>query len=248
MSKPTNFYYVCNNFAQKTMTHQKLRQFILDENWEQTYTLFQAMSNTEFRRAEEYVRIAILPQLGNESLWTTLLHLVQYRRQAFLSGVLAVRHLVADSTLRFEVPSAQAFFDYLQQQHPESIPKTVNMILPLLDTEPQIESLFHVAHIEKDRSRIALLLKVESPQAYHLLFNTLCHLSDNRKLALDCSRYILKRGNDMASNMVSILQAYFGLHEIRGPFSLHIEPYELSRLERGEQIFYHLLNGKRPQL
>ena len=230
------------------MTHQKLHQFILDGNWEQAYTLFQAMNNTEFRRAEEYVRTAILPLLDNDPLWTTLLHLVQYRRQAFLSGVLSLQHLVADATLRFDVPSAKAFFDYLQQQHPESIQKTVNMILPLLQTEQQIEALFRVANIEKDKQRIAALLKVESPQAYHLLFSLLRHQADNRKLALDCSRYILKRDNDMAYNMVSILQAYFGLHELRKQFSLHIEPYELSLLDRGEQIFYHLLNGKRPQL
>lgn len=230
------------------MTHQKLRQFILDENWEQVYALFQAMSNTEFRRAEEYVRTAILPQLDNDALWTALLHLVQYRRQAFLSGVLAVHPLAVLSSLRFDVPSAQAFFEYLQQQHPESIQKTVNMILPQLQTEQQMEALFHVTHIEKDQQRIAFLLKVESPQAYHLLFNVLCHLSDNKKLAMDCSHYILKRDNDMAYNMVSILQAYFGLHELRKQFSLHIEPYELSLLDRNEQVFYHLLNGKRPQL
>ena len=224
------------------MTHQKLSQFILEGKWEQVYSLFRAMSNTEFRRAEEYVRTVILPSLDNDTFWITLLHLVQYRRQAFLSGVLSLQHL------HLNTPSAQAFFEYLQQQHPESIQKTVKMMLPLLQTEQQMEALFHVAHIGKDQQRIAALLKVESPQAYHLLFNLLRHHADNKKLALDCSRYILKRDNDMAYNMVSILQAYFGLHELRKQFSLHIEPYELSLLDRNEQIFYHLLNGKRPQL
>jgi len=230
------------------MTHGNLHQLILDNKWEQLCSVFAAMSHTDFRRAESFIRTTVLPQLPNEAFWETLLHLVRFRRQAFLSGVLSIAHLAQDGTLDFRSPHAAALAAHLQQTHPASILKVVNMMLPLLQTEQQATALFHTFHIDDHRQRIMVLLKVESELSYYLLFNTLRHQADNRKLALDCCRYIIRRNNDMAYNMAALLQAYFGLHELRGQFSLHIEPYELSSLDRGQQTFYHILHGKRPTI
>lgn len=230
------------------MAHQKLHELIVAGKWNQLDALLGAMSNTEFRRAEHFVRTSVLPQLDNDHFWAALLHLVHFRRQAFLTGVLAVNHLVADATLQFDSPSARTFADYLLTEHPSSVQKVVNMVLPLLKDEGQVLSLFQIFRIESNEERIVPLLKVDSPLAYYFLFNALRHIPDNKPLVLDCCRYILRRADDYAYNMVAILQAYFGLHELRGQFSLRIEPYELSQLDRDPQVFYHLLNGKRPQL
>ena len=230
------------------MAHEKLHQLILHGKWEQLRSVFAAMSHTDFHRAESFIRTTVLPQLPNETLWETLLHLIRFRRQAFLSGVLSVAHLAREGTLDFRSPHAASLAAHLQQTHPASILKAVNMMLPLLQTEQQAEALFHTFHIDDYRQRIMVLLKVESPLSYYLLFDALRHQADNRKLAMDCCRYIIRRNNDMAYNMAALLQAYFGLHELRGQFSLHIESYELSLLDRDPQAFYHILHGKRPIL
>ena len=95
---------------------------------------------------------------------------------------------------------------------------------------------------------VALLIRIDTPLAYYILFRTLCHIPDNRPLALRCYRYILRRQNDRAFNMASILRTYFGLHEAGGQLSLHIEPYELSYLDRSFEQFCYVLDGKRPKV
>ena len=98
------------------------------------------------------------------------------------------------------------------------------------------------------RSRIAILLKSESPIAYYVLFNSLKHLPEHQALVRKCCVYIMKRNNDMAYNMVSILRCYFGITDLRSQLSLRIEPYELSLVDRSYQTFLDFLNGKRPKV
>ena len=230
------------------MAYQKLHQLILDGNWEQLNATFAAMTHTEFRRASMYLRTSVLPVLENNVCWEAIFHLVQYRRQAFLSCVLALQPLALSGRLDFSCQGAQAFAVYLLQEAPEAVPKVVNMVLPFLQTDGQVDVFFHTFRVEDKKQQVLALLKVESPLAYYLLFTRLRHLPDCRQFALDCCRYIMRRDNDMAYNMVAIMQAYFGLYELRGQFSLRIAPYELSLLDRDAQSFYHVLNGKRPQL
>ena len=239
------FCYVCNVFG-TAMAHEKLYQLILEGKWEMLHSAFALMSRSDFRRAEFYIRTAVLPQLPNDAFWDTLFHLVTYRRQAFLSGVLAIDHLATDHTLNFQTDGAIALARHLQATHPSSITKAASMMMPLMQTEQQAAALLHTFHIKDIQQLVGILLRTDSPLSYYMLFNELRHHADNRALVLSCCRHILRRNNDMAYNMAALLQAYFGLHELRGQFSLHIEPYELSRLERDPQTFYHILNGKRP--
>ena len=58
----------------------------------------------------------------------------------------------------------------------------------------------------------------------------------------------MKKNNDMAYNMASILKHYFGIDELKATFSLLIEPYELSYIEQNYDNFNHVLKGKRPRL
>ena len=230
------------------MPYDNLHQLIELGEWEQLNRFFSAMSNSEFRRAESYVRKSVLPALPNDAFWEALYHLVQYRRQAFLSGVLSAGEHANDGTLNLRCQGAFHLSAYLHETHPLSVPKVVGMLLPLLQDKQQVEDLFHTFRIDDQRQRVLALLRVESPHAYYLLFNALRHIPDNRPLALNCCRYIMSRKNDMSYNMAALLQAYFGLDELRGQFSLNIQPYELSLLDRGPQTFYNILNGKRPKL
>ena len=230
------------------MLYENLYQLTLRSEWEQLSRCFSSMSNTEFRRAEVYIRKSLLPTLSNDAFWNALYHLVQYRRQAFLSGVLSAEKYVKDGTLDLCCQGARLLSVYLYEIHPLSVSKIVGMLLPLLQNSQQIEDLFRTFRIDDERQRVMALLRVESPHAYYLLFNALRHIPDNRVLALNCCRYIMGRKNDMAYNMAALLQAYFGLDELRGQFSLNVQPYELSLLDRGPKTFYQILNGRRPQL
>jgi len=225
-----------------------LRQAIIEADWHKVIDTFNSMSNMEFRRAESFVRTSVLPTLDNDTLWMTLYQLISYRRQAFLSGILSIRHLVSDGSLQFDCEGARLLASHLQTTHPDSVMKVLNMCLPLLSDEKQIQSLLSTFDPGSDHNRIAALLKVSTPQSYYSLFLTLRRTHEGKPIALRCAQYIIRQGDDRAYNMASILKAYFGLDELQGQFSLHIEPYELSQLESGSEAFYHLLDGRRPKV
>lgn len=227
---------------------QYLRQAIEKGEWQKVAEKLDAMSNMEFRRAEAHVRTQVLPMLKNDELWTALLHLIRYRRQAFLSGVLAVEGRAKDGTLRFDCKGAHELAQWLKEEHPESVNKLVNMILPLMQDEEQIGELLDTFETGNELSRIAALLKVDTPLCHYVLFCTLKRMHDGKTLAAKCAQHFMKMNNDRAYNMAAIMKAYFGLDELKGRFALHIEPYELSMLDSGSEAFYHLLDGRRPRI
>lgn len=227
---------------------QYLRQAIEKGEWQKVAEKLDAMSNMEFRRAEAHVRTQVLPMLKNDELWTALLHLIRYKRQAFLSGVLAVEGRAKDGTLRFDCKGAHELAQWLKEEHPESVNKLVNMILPLMQDEEQIGELLDTFETGNELSRIAALLKVDTPLSHYVLFCTLKRMHDGKTLAAKCAQYFMKMNNDRAYNMAAIMKAYFGLDELKGRFALHIEPYELSMLDSGSEAFYHLLDGRRPRI
>lgn len=226
---------------QNTRISTALRQ----QDWPTLDTLLAHLTNTEFRKAERMLRDEVLPTLPNDDFWAAYLHLIIYKRQAFLSGIRAIGRLAQERTLRFDTPSAQQVADTLDQ--PQAL-KVIDMALPLMQNQSQITGLFRLFHIDDERRRVTLLIRIDTPLAYYMLFRALCHIPDNRTLALRCYRFILRRQNDRAYNMASILRTYFGLHEAKEQLSLHIEPYELSYLDRNYERFCYVLDGKRPKI
>lgn len=230
------------------MAYERLQQLIAEKKWEQLTVLFRGMSNMEFRRSEMHVRRVVLPSLDNDDFWQALNQLVRIRRQAFISGVLAVEAVIRRGRLNLECDGAVQLAQYLCDTHPESLPKVVNMILPMMPDVQSAEQLLQLFRINEARQRIASLLKWESPESYYLLFKTLQHCQDDVALLSSTSRYILRRNNDMAFNMVAIMKAYFSIEGLETQHSLHVEPFEISLLERGADMFFQILNGKRPKV
>lgn len=226
-------------------TADNIRRFILLQQWDDLHAFLRRLSNSEFRRVEYDVREHILPTLPNDAFWAALLHLVRYRAQAFSSGMLAIRHLADDGTLRFDTPEA---LQLAQTITPELARKLVDMAVPLMQTPQQIDELFRLFPLDDDQQRVAVLIRTTSPLTYFTLFRTLCHAHDNRTLALQCCRYIARKGDDLSLNMASILREYFGLHEWQGQCALHIEPYELNFLDQSYERFRYALEGKRPTI
>ena len=107
--------------------------------------------------------------------------------------------------------------------------------------------LFEAFHIDNDITRLSALLKVDSPASYYLIFRTL-KLVDDKAIARKCCMSIIKRNNDMAFNAVSLIKAYWALDDLPARFSLNIEQYELSHIDRDYGTFLDILNGKRPKL
>lgn len=196
---------------------------------------------------EWVMREEVLTKLENELFWETLLHIIIFKRAAFLSGVVAAKHLVEDGTLDFETEGVRLLYTHLKETDEASIVKLCNMMLPSLRTEGQVTAMWRAFGIEHELTRLAMLLRVDSDLSYYLLFKTL-KLVEDKTVAMRCCQTLLKRQDDRAFNAVSLIKAYFGLEQLPGRFSLKIEQYELSHIDRDFGTFSHVINGKRPRI
>lgn len=221
---------------------------IRSKDWNELTRLFQSASNAEFRKMETMVRERVMPQLTNEEFWVAYLHLLQYRRQAFLPCILAIVGLAKAGTLDLSCKEAQEVSRWLHANSPESVVKIVRMAVPLLTTAGQIEGFLRLFEFHDERECVAVLVKESTPYAYYALFNVLRHAADNQPLLRSACLAIMKKNDDMSFNMASLLRSYFDLNDIKSTFSLQIEPYELSYIEQSYENFEHILKGKRPKL
>lgn len=224
-----------------------IMQFINNQDWEGMKRMLSSLSNMEFRRIEQTVRQNVLPYLENDLYWEALLHLIIFKRQAFISGIFACEHLIRTDTLNVNNESVSALYKHLKENNPDSLIKMTNMMLPLLQSEQQVNDVFNAFHIDNDITRLSVLLKVESPLSYYIIFKTL-KIVDDKIVANKCSKVIMKRNNDMAFNAVSLIKSYFALDELPARFSLTIPEYELNHIDRNYNTFLNILNGKRPKL
>ena len=231
----------------QSMMRERVFLLVQAHDWEGLTEWLNSLSNMEFRRMERVMREEVLPRLENELFWETLLHIIIYKRAAFLSGVTAVGHLATDGTLDFGTEAVGQLHEHLKATAPDSLVKICNMMLPLMQTEEQAWGLLEAFHVENEVTRLSVLLKVNSPLSYYLIFKTL-KLVEDKVIAHKCCMVIIKRGDDKAFNMVSLIKTYFGLDELPARFSLTIEPYELSHIDKDFDAFLHVLNGKRPRI
>ena len=230
------------------MTHkERLEQLIGTRDWEGLTQMLGNLSNMELRRMERVMREEVLTGLENDLFWETLLHLIIFKRAAFISGVTALTHLAKDGTLDFEVESVGRLCEHLKATNQESLVKMCNMMVPELRTEAQVMGMFEAFHVENEVTRLAVLLKAEHDLSYYLIFKTL-KLIEDKLVARKCCVALMKRQDDRAFNAVCLIKAYFGLDDLPARFSLTIEQYELSHIDRDYNTFIHVLNGKRPRI
>ena len=196
---------------------------------------------------EAAVRTFVLPELANDLFWETLLHLIIFKRAAFITGAAAIEHLAKDGTLNFNVDSVKQLKTHLQDTHPESITKLANIILPLLKTEKQVEEMFSNLSIGNEVTILTALLKVDSPLSYYLIFKYL-KMIDDKGIARKCSLALMKRKDDMAFNAVSLIKTYWFIDDLPARFSLNIEEYELNHIDRSFDNFINIISGKRPKI
>lgn len=230
------------------MTHkEKALLFINARDWEGMERMLKSLSNMEFRRMERVMREEVLANLDNCLYWETLLHIIIYKRAAFISGATAIGHLAKNRTLDFHVESVKQLYEHLKKTDEASIAKLCNMMIPEIQTEEQVTELWKAFHIENEVTKLSMLLKVDSSLSYYLIFKIL-KLIEDKVIARKCCMTLIKRNSDQAFNAVSLIKTDLGLDDLPARFSLKIEEFELSHIDRDFNTFQHILNGKRPNL
>lgn len=222
--------------------------YFYGNDWDGLIRFLSQLTNRDFHKMEKTVREEILPTLQPQSFWPAMQALLLFKKSAFVTGIAALQTVATKEGFSFKSDEAQAFARVMIEQMPEVPAKIINIALPLMQTEEQIEDLFDLFEVDNMRDRLASLLKVESPLTYFVMFKVLKMIPDNQELGRKCCIYIMKRNNDLSFNMASILRAYFDLQDLKSQLSLKIDTYELNYIDRNYEAFLHVLNGKRPKI
>ena len=113
----------------------------------------------------------------------------------------------------------------------------LNIILPL-QTQPQyVVHLLDVLKIESPLKRIKILLPMATVPCAYVLFRTLRYVEHDHSLLLRVAATLIKQGDSVSFNVASIMKVFFALNDLKGTFSLRLQPWELSRIENSFEAF-----------
>ena len=117
--------------------------------------------------------------------------------------------------------------------------------LPVMQHPSNIEKLFDMLRLTEPRRRLDFLLRVESLAAGFVLLRTLRFEEHDRELLIATCRQLMRRGTSESFNMACLIREFFGLEEVRGTFSLRLEPYEMTCVDTDFDTFCRLVHKVR---
>ena len=119
--------------------------------------------------------------------------------------------------------------------------KLLVTLLPLLSSPVDVERLLLQCGLQEYVDWIPYLLQVQSMPCAYLLLKALRYVESDRALLIRTCHFLMKRGDSQSFNLASLLRLSFGLEEVRGTFSLSLEPYQLSRVEQNYDAFIQVM-------
>ena len=78
--------------------------------------------------------------------------------------------------------------------------------------------------------------------AAFVLLRALRYEEADRELLLRVARFLLRRGDALSFNVASLMRLSFGLDELRGTFSLQLQPWQLDKMEQDWAYFSRQMN------
>lgn len=207
-----------------------------------------SLSHASFRTAGYILGERVLPQVTLDRFWSLFYVLLVYHAKAFLMTLL--KSVLIRQQMRCE--SMETFLNHpgflVVSNYLNSNDKTVDKkkilqtLLPVVERPEQGEFLLKRLQVTASEARLEVLLRPTGLCAAFLLFQTLRKLEHERSLLVRCCVFLMKRGDALSFNLVSLLKSYFDLPEVKGCFSLHLNPYELSRLESSYEVFEKVMS------
>lgn len=212
----------------------RLRSFADGRQWCELMAYLDTLSNAQFRTAGYILGDEILPKLCLNDFWTLLTLLYNYNAKAFLvTGMKATKGRVDE----FSAPEAEELWKLVSENELDAS-KALQTVLPFMTDEVELARHMLNAMVGANSElRIAILLRIPSTLAAFLLLHALRQVEQNRALLVRTTYFLMKRGDALSFNLASLLKVFFGLDEIKGTFSLRLQPYELARLETSYEAF-----------
>lgn len=218
---------------------------ILLETPEQLLAYLAEMSNAQFRNASRVLGERLLPSVDNDVFWPLFRALFLSDRKAYLGTLLKALVLrlsprgteVSTSILQESGIWTSEFVSVCHELTDTDRKKVLLSLLPLFSSPSDVERLFLQCGLKDGSAWIPYLLQVQSKPCYFLLLKALRYVEHDKPLLIRTCHFLMKRGDGLSFSMASLLRLSFGLEEVRGTFSLSLEPYQLARVEQSYEAF-----------
>ena len=229
--------------------YQRLRQLFDAADWEALAPYLEGLSHSHFRTAGYLIGERLLADVSTADFWQVATRLILWQPKAFtvtMAKAAALR--LHKGTLSLDDPGFQTLADALRDdRHNLDRQKLLLQWLPVIETPETMEQLFTALGIHDSRRRVDFLLHTSGLVAAFVLLRTLRFEEHDSYYLTSVCRQLMHRASTLSHstgqadslsfNMASLLRTYFDLPDLRGTFSLTLEPYELSRLDTDFDVF-----------
>ena len=224
---------------------RNLRSFVSREDWKGMVGYLGTLSHSEFRTAGTVISDILLLEIEEKQFWTCFDVLYKQSPKAWLGTLLkaAIRRYVNDS-LDFMQDAFLSLCRHMADHHLSIDQKKVLLaVLPVLKTPEEVTNLLSVLLPDDEERTFLFLVNCATMPCFFVLFQKMRALEGNRDQLVKCCNRLLERGDDRSFNLVSIVKHYFDLPEVKGVFSLRVQPYQLSRLDNSYQGFVQMMTS-----
>ena len=214
---------------------QKLLPLVQAEDAEWLVRLLDSFSRSEQRTAGYMLGEQLLLECPADVYWKMVEALVRYDSRAYLITLMKtfLVRLERGTLSLSDEPFAQlaATFNDVERQ------KVALLLLPAISQPEHVEKLFSVLGIAKGREQMVYLVRIDTLPCLFLLLRSLRYIEHDREEVLKVACQLMKRGSGASFNLASIVKVAFGLDELKGTFSLRLQPYQIARIEQSYEAF-----------
>lgn len=221
-------------YANNPVILSRLEVLFGTADWSGLTEYLGGLSNRDFRCAVSSIGERVMPVVADDVFWTAFRALLAYHSKAFLVTMLkAVPARKKNQGFTLFHGGFLAVAEYLNAGASEvDRAKFIGFMLKVFTEEvEEVEHLFSVLHVDHPRSRLDFLLKGGGLASYYLLFKAMRQLEHDKDLLARCCVYLMKKGDSLSFNLASVSKAYFDLPQVKGTFSLRLNPYQLGHIE-----------------
>ena len=181
----------------------------------------------------------LMQATSNDDFWEVMHRLIRWQPKAFVVTMAkAATPRLVNGTLTINDAGFIRLAEYLQSDERWiDRQKLLMQWLPIIRDPQSIERLFDLMKVDDPRKRGDFLLRIDGMAAAFVLLRTLRFEEHDREWMAQTCRALMKRGDSLSFNVASMIRAFFDLQEVKGVFSLHIQPFELSRLDTDYETF-----------
>lgn len=223
---------------------EKLSALVDSRDYEGLKNCLDGLSHSKFRAAGNLLSQRIAPHLPPLHFWPLFGELVSWQPKAFLvtmlkSFLLGMKAGGLSLTDEGFVPVAARL-----KTNDIDRRKVVETLLPELEDVRLIRLLFaRMGYVGMNTWIPFLLRDMRLPTAF-LLLQALHYVEHDRTLLHRVANHLVELREPIAYNMASLMCICFDLHDVRGTFSLRLQPYQLSGLETSYEHFSSVMSMK----